>query len=83
MIDPKVFDDMAKKFTDSLPPVLGQFKTEMQQNFKAALQGTFAKLNLVTREEFDIQAQLLAKAQAQLELLSQQVKELEAERDKQ
>ena len=55
MIDPKTFDDLAKRFTEALPPSFRQFQTEMEKNFHAALQAAFAKLDLVTREEFDVQ----------------------------
>ena len=55
MIDPKAFDDLARRFAEAVPPGFRQFQTEMEKNFHAALQATFAKLELVTREEFDVQ----------------------------
>ena len=50
----------------------------MEKNFHAALRATFAKLDLVTREEFDIQQEVLARTRAKLEELEKQVTELEA-----
>jgi len=48
---------------------LKNMPTEMQHNFRAALQGVFERLDLVTREEFDQQTALLQKARAQLKAL--------------
>lgn len=78
MIDPKAFDDLAKRFTDALPPSFRQFQAEMEKNFHAALQATFAKLELVTREEFEVQQGVLARTRAKLEELEKQLADLEA-----
>lgn len=77
MIEAKWFDDVAKKLADLMPPALSNIKAETERNIKASLQGAFAKLDLVNREEFDIQTKLLAKAREQLTLLEQRVHELE------
>ena len=77
MIDPKAFDDLAKRFTEALPPSVRQFQADMEKNVHAALQATFAKLDLVTREEFDIQKEVLARTRAHLEALEARVAELE------
>lgn len=77
MIDPKAFDDLAKRFAEAVPPSFRQFQTEMEKNVHAALQATFAKLELVTREEFDVQQAVLARTRAKLDELEKQVAELE------
>lgn len=77
MIDTKWFDEVAKKLAEAMPPVLTNFKSETERNFKVILQAAFAKLDLVSREEFDIQTQLLAKARNQLTELEHRVAELE------
>jgi len=51
---------------------------DLEKNVKAMMTQGFAKLDLVTREEFDIQAQVLAKTRAKLEALEARVTELEA-----
>ncbi len=51
---------------------------DIEKNVKAMMTQGFAKLDLVTREEFDIQAQMLAKARAKLELMESRLAELEA-----
>ena len=73
MIDTKIFDDMAKKFADNLPPALKGFKGEMEKNMKSIMQATFSKLDLVTRKEFDAQAKVLLRTRQKLEKLEKQV----------
>ncbi len=51
---------------------------DIEKNVKAMLTQGFSRLDLVTREEFDIQAQVLAKTRAKLEALEARVAELEA-----
>jgi BMFP domain-containing protein YqiC len=51
---------------------------ELEKNLRALLQGAFAKLDLVTREEFDAQFQVLLRTREQLNTLELRVKELEA-----
>ena len=77
IFDAKVLDDIAKKFGDALPPGVKNLRQELEKNLKAALQASFAKLNLVTREEFDLQTQLLAKSREQLTKLEKRLAELE------
>ena len=78
MIDPKAFEDLAKRFAEAVPPGFRQFQAEMEKNFHAALQATFAKLELVTREEFDVQTQVLLRTREKLALLEQRLTELES-----
>lgn len=52
---------------------------DLEKNMKAMLQQGFSKLDLVTREEFDVQSQVLAKTRAKLEALEARVAELEAQ----
>ena len=77
MIDPPTFDELTKRFVEALPPSVRQFQVEMEKNLHAALQATFAKLDLVTREEFAVQQGVLARTRAKVEELEKQVAELE------
>lgn len=77
MLDNKTIDDLAKKLTASLPAGVREFHEEMEKNVKASLQSGFSRLDLVTREEFDAQAKVLARTRAQLDELSRRVAELE------
>ena len=51
---------------------------DIEKNVKAMMTQGFAKLDLVTREEFDVQAQVLAKTRSKLEALEARAAELEA-----
>lgn len=77
--DPKVLDDLAHKLADAVPPGLRAARDDMKDNFRVLLQSTFNKMDLVTREEFDVQAKVLARSREKLESLAARLAELEAE----
>ena len=60
-----------------MPSGLTAMQSDVEKNVRSALSGMFAKLDLVTREEFDIQSQVLQRTRAKLEVLEQKVSELE------
>jgi BMFP domain-containing protein YqiC len=70
------FDDFQTKINEALENSPAK---DIEKNVKAMLTQGFAKLDLVTREEFDIQAQVLAKTREKLEALEAQVAALEAQ----
>ncbi|BAU56630.2 hypothetical protein HH1059_25490 [Halorhodospira halochloris] len=78
MLDNKTIDDLAQKLTASLPAGVREFHEEVEKNVRASLQSGFSRLDLVTREEFDAQAKVLARTRTQLDELSRRVAELEA-----
>lgn len=78
-LDPKILDDLARKLADSVPAGLRDLKADAENNFRAVLQSVFAKLDLVTREEFDVQAAVLSRTRERLEELAARLQELEAE----
>jgi BMFP domain-containing protein YqiC len=57
-------------------------QSDVEKNIKTALSGMFAKLDLVTREEFDVQTQVLQRTREKLEALEKQVAELSQSQDK-
>lgn len=79
MFDPKVFDDLARRLAEAVPPGMRLLQQDMEKNFRAVLQSAFSKLDLVSREEFDVQAAVLARTRAKLEQLEQQIAALERE----
>jgi ubiquinone biosynthesis accessory factor UbiK len=79
MIDLSQIDDLARRLSGLVPPALREGREEMQDNFKAALQAGLAKLDLVTREEFDVQRAVLARTRSQLDELRGLVEALEAQ----
>ncbi len=78
MFDPKMIENMAKQFVDSLPPGLKSFNQDMENQLRQFLQAWFSKMDLVTREEFDIQSQVLAKTRQKLERLETTLVALES-----
>ncbi|MDH5544190.1 MAG: accessory factor UbiK family protein [Gammaproteobacteria bacterium] len=77
MFDPKILDDIAKKFSDALPGGLKDLQADLEKNVRSAVQGGLSRLDLVTREEFEVQSQVLAKTRAKLEALERQIEALE------
>ena len=76
-IDPKNIDDIAKKIKGVLPESLKSSKEEMQKTLKSGAEGVFQKLDLVSREEYDIQVGLLQKCQKKIDELEAKISELE------
>ncbi len=71
-------DDLARRLADSVPESVRAFGRDLEGNFKAVLQSQLSKLDLVSRQEFDVQAELLARTSAQLAALEARLKDLEA-----
>jgi ubiquinone biosynthesis accessory factor UbiK len=71
-------DDLAKRLADSVPESLRAFGRDLEGNFKAVLQAQLAKLDLVTRQDFDVQSAILERTQAKLTAIEARLKELEA-----
>ena len=80
MIDLNPIDELARRLSSLVPPGLRESREELQQTFKAALQSGLGKLDLVTREEFDVQRAVLLRTREKLEALEKTVAALEAER---
>jgi BMFP domain-containing protein YqiC len=78
MIDLNHLDDLARRLSDMVPPGLRQSREELQATFKTALQAGLGKLDLVTREEFDVQRAVLLRTREKLEALEKTVAALEA-----
>jgi len=81
MLNPSDLEAIAKKVADIMPQGLGQVPDGLQSQIKAILSSSFAKMDLVTREEFDIQTGVLAKTRAKLETLEKQLSEIEQKLD--
>lgn len=75
MFDPKQFDDLAQKLFAALPTSLQNLEKDIQDKFKEILQATFTRMDLITREEFDVQCKVLARTREKLEQLQSQVEE--------
>jgi len=80
MIDLKAIDDLARRLNDLVPPGLKDARADLEQNMKATLQAGLARLDLVTREEFDVQRAVLMRTREKLDSLERAVEILEAQR---
>jgi len=77
MIDARVIDEISKNVEQYLPDSLKTVKGDVEKNVRSALQGSFEKLDLVTREDYEIQLAIVAKLRARLDALEQRVDALE------
>jgi BMFP domain-containing protein YqiC len=75
--DPRLIDDLARRLAGSVPESVAALRRDLEQNFKGVLAGGLAKLDLVTREEFDVQASVLKRTRARLAELEKRIAELE------
>jgi ubiquinone biosynthesis accessory factor UbiK len=71
-------DDLARRLADSVPESVRAFGRDLEGNFKAVLQAQLSKLDLVARQEFDVQAAILARTQEKLAAIEARLKEIEA-----
>ncbi len=70
-------EDIARQLTEALPEGLRSIREDLETNFRGVLRASLAKLDLVTREEFEVQEAVLQKTRAKLEALEARLKELE------
>jgi BMFP domain-containing protein YqiC len=78
MLDPKKLEDLAKQIADAIPPGVKNIAEEAEGRVKTVLQSQLSKLDLVTREEFDIQSQVLIRTREKLDAMEARMAELEA-----
>jgi len=71
-------ENLAAKLAESLPEGLRSMREDLEQNFRSVLRARLSRLDLVTREEFDVQEAVLARTREKLEALEQRLNELES-----
>ena len=76
MIDLAQLDELARRLSSLVPPGLKEGREELQQNFKSVLQAGLGKLDLVTREEFEVQRAVLARTRERLEAMERDLSDL-------
>lgn len=80
MLDPKHLDDLTRHLAQSLPKGLQALQEDINHNLRAALEAGLGRLDLVTREEFDVQKAVLARTREKLERLEAEMTSLETQR---
>lgn len=77
MIDARVLDDISRSLGKLLPPGIADLKEDFERNAKSTVQSALGNLDLVTREEFDVQTEVLRNTRQQLKALEARLRELE------
>ena len=70
-------DDLVRRIADSLPQGIAQLNEDVRKNLKEVISAALSRMDLVTREEFDVQSAVLARTREKLERLEAQVAALE------
>ena len=78
MIDAKKLEEIAARLAQALPPGLKGLRTELEDNFRAILRANLERFDLISRERFDAQSELLATTRAKLEDLEKRLAALES-----
>ncbi len=81
MIDNQTINRLSEKINALLPPGLQQVKSDFDARLKSLLQQQLANYEMVSREEFDIQARVLARTREKLEVIEARLKELDKNLD--
>ena len=77
MLDHQTINRLSEKINALLPPGLQQVKSDFDARLKSLLQEQLAHYEMVSREEFDIQARVLQRTREKLEIIEARLKELE------
>ena len=77
MVDPRVLEELMTRIAAALPPEMGRLRDDVNRNLRAAVTSALARMDIVTREEFDVQAAVLARTREKLDTLDKQVASLE------
>lgn len=72
------FEDLARRLFESLPPSIRAVQKDVEANFRGVLRSGLARLDMVTRDEFDAQSRVLERSRELIEALEKRVAELEA-----
>ena len=77
MIDPKKIEQIARQVHESMPKGIREFGEDAEKKIRQVLQAQFSRMDLVNREEFDVQTQVLLRTREKIALLEQRLTELE------
>jgi ubiquinone biosynthesis accessory factor UbiK len=70
-------DDIARRLFEGLPEAARTMRRDVESNFRAVLQSSLGKLDLTTREEFEVQSKVLERTRARIEQLELRIAALE------
>ncbi|KLV06056.1 cytoplasmic protein [Photobacterium ganghwense] len=78
MFDPKKLEQIAKQIQDAMPQPVKELGNDVEQKVRQVIQAQLGKLDVVSREEFDVQTQVLLRTRQKLTALEQKLEELES-----
>ena len=73
MIDLKKIDELVTRLGESLPPAANQLREDIESGFRSVLKSAFEKMDLVTREEFEVVREMAEKARAENQRLQEEI----------
>jgi BMFP domain-containing protein YqiC len=76
MIDLRFIDDLTRRLGDSLPPGLNQAREDIETHFRSILSKAFERMDLVTRDQFKAQSEVLDRCRAKLDELEKKLEEM-------
>lgn len=77
MLDPKKLEDIAKQITENIPPGVKNLAEGLEAKVRQTLQSQLSRLDFVSREEFDVQTQVLMRTREKLEAMEKRIEALE------
>ncbi|HES75654.1 MAG TPA: accessory factor UbiK family protein [bacterium] len=80
MFDPKKLDDVVRRLGEGLPEALTDVRSDVEKTLRLGVQQVLASMDIVTREDFEVQRLVLERTRERLETLEKRVAALEAER---
>ncbi|MFS2221120.1 ubiquinone biosynthesis accessory factor UbiK [Pantoea sp. B65] len=78
MIDPKKIEQLARQVHESMPKGIREFGDDVEKKIRQVLQAQLTRMDLVNREEFDVQTQVLLRTREKLAALEQRLAVLES-----
>ncbi len=78
MIDPKKIEQIARQVHESMPKGIRDLGDDVEKKVRQVIQSQLTRLDMVSREEFDVQTQVLLRTREKLALLEQRLNELES-----
>lgn len=79
MIDPKKIEQLARQVHDAMPKGIREFGDDVEKKIRQVLQAQLTRMDLVNREEFDVQTQVLLRTREKLAVLEQRLAALEGQ----
>jgi BMFP domain-containing protein YqiC len=78
MLDARIIEDLGRRLSQSVPEGARVLQADLEKTFRAVLTGAFQRMDLVTREELEVQQAVLARTRARLSAMEARLGELEA-----